>query len=79
MRTAQRIKAAGMGFYWIFIYSDTWADPGKQIIPEAWRARSVDQLASEVSRYTSSVLESLRAVNALPNMVQVGNEITPVC
>lgn len=78
VRTAQRIKAAGMGFLLDFHYSDTWADPGKQIIPEAWRsARSVDQLASEVSRYTSSVLESLRAVNALPNMVQVGNEITP--
>jgi arabinogalactan endo-1,4-beta-galactosidase len=78
VRTAQRIKAAGMGFLLDFHYSDTWADPGKQIIPEAWRsARTIDQLAVEVQRYTTGVLESLRAVNALPNMVQVGNEITP--
>ncbi len=78
VRTAQRIKAAGMGFLLDFHYSDTWADPGKQVIPEAWRdARTVDELASEVALYTRDVLEALRTANALPDMVQVGNEITP--
>ena len=78
VRTARRIKAAGMGFLLDFHYSDTWADPGKQVIPEAWRgSRNVDELAAEVRLYTQDVLESLRAVDALPDMVQVGNEITP--
>src|SRR5690606_32017909 len=31
---AQQVKAAGMGLLVDFHYSDTWADPGKQIIPE---------------------------------------------
>lgn len=76
--TAQKIKAAGMGLLLDFHYSDTWADPGKQIIPESWRgARNIDELANYVSLYTRDVLESLKAVNALPDMVQVGNEITP--
>lgn len=78
IRTAQRIKAAGMGLLLDFHYSDTWADPGKQIIPEAWRgARSIDELANHVRLYTLDVLEALRAVDALPDMVQVGNEVTP--
>lgn len=78
VRIAQRIKAAGMGFLLDFHYSDTWADPGKQVIPEDWRgARNIDELANHVRLYTLDVLESLRAVNALPDMVQVGNEVTP--
>ena len=78
VRTAQSVKAAGMGLLLDFHYSDTWADPGKQIIPEAWRgARTIDDLANELRVYTLDVLESLRAVDALPDMVQVGNEVTP--
>jgi arabinogalactan endo-1,4-beta-galactosidase len=78
VRTAQRIKAAGMGLLLDFHYSDTWADPGKQLIPEAWRnARTIDELANEVRLYTQDVLEALAAVDALPDMVQVGNEATP--
>ena len=34
---AQQVKAAGMGLLVDLHYSDTWADPGKQVIPEAWR------------------------------------------
>lgn len=78
VRMAKRVKAAGMGLLLDFHYSDTWADPSKQVIPEAWRdARSISELADEVRHYTTDVLETLKAENALPNMVQVGNEITP--
>lgn len=78
VRTAQRVKAAGMGLLLDFHYSDTWADPGKQVIPEAWRgARTIGDLGNELRSYTVDVLESLRAVDALPDMVQVGNEVTP--
>lgn len=75
---AQAVKDAGMGLLLDFHYSDTWADPGKQVIPEAWRsATNIQELANEVNLYTRDVLESLKAVNALPDMVQIGNETTP--
>ena len=34
---AKKVKAAGMGLLVDIHYSDVWADPGKQIIPERWR------------------------------------------
>jgi arabinogalactan endo-1,4-beta-galactosidase len=78
VEVARTVKAAGMGFLLDFHYSDTWADPGKQVIPEAWRgAQSVAELATQVRAYTVDVLTALAAARALPDMVQVGNEITP--
>lgn len=75
---AKRIKGAGMGLMLDFHYSDTWADPGKQVIPSAWlSARSIDELAGHVNRYTKEVLTRLKDEDALPDMVQVGNEATP--
>jgi arabinogalactan endo-1,4-beta-galactosidase len=74
----QQIKAAGMGFLLDFHYSDVWADPGNQIIPEAWRgASSISELAGYVADYTTDVLTTAIAAGARPDMVQVGNEITP--
>lgn len=78
IRMAKKIKAAGMGFLLDFHYSDTWADPGKQVIPQAWQnVTSVQALAEELRVYTIDVLTALQSQNALPDMVQVGNEITP--
>jgi arabinogalactan endo-1,4-beta-galactosidase len=75
---AQQVKAAGMGLLIDFHYSDTWADPGKQVIPEAWRGlSSIDALAEQVRAYTVDVVAALVAAGARPDMVQVGNEITP--
>jgi arabinogalactan endo-1,4-beta-galactosidase len=75
---AREVKAAGMGLLLDLHYSDTWADPGKQVIPEAWRGlQSVAALAEQVQAYTVDVLGALVAANARPDMVQVGNEITP--
>jgi len=75
---AREVKAAGMGFLLDFHYSDTWADPGKQVIPEVWRGvASVDALGEQVRAYTVDVVSALVAAGARPDMVQVGNEITP--
>ena len=75
---AREVKAAGMGLLLDFHYSDTWADPGKQVIPEAWRgATSVAELAQRVEEYTLDVLGAMVAAGVRPDMVQVGNEITP--
>jgi arabinogalactan endo-1,4-beta-galactosidase len=74
----REVKEAGMRFLLDFHYSDTWADPGKQIIPEAWRsATSIEELAELLRAYTSDVVSTLVAGGARPDMVQIGNEITP--
>jgi arabinogalactan endo-1,4-beta-galactosidase len=75
---AREVKAAGLGLLVDLHYSDTWADPAKQVIPEAWRgASSVEELAERVRSYTVEVVGALVAAGARPDMVQVGNEITP--
>jgi beta-galactosidase len=72
---AKRIKAAGMKFLLDFHYSDTWADPGKQYKPAAWRGEDFPALSRSVYAYTRKVMEALKDQGTLPDMVQVGNEI----
>ena len=75
---AKKIKAAGMAFLLDIHYSDNWADPGKQIIPSRWRnVNNSDAMADSVYNYTYDLLNSLKQVNATPEMVQIGNETTP--
>jgi arabinogalactan endo-1,4-beta-galactosidase len=73
----QRIKQAGMGFLLALHYSDNWADPGKQCIPVAWQQDTFEQLTQHVHDYTRDVITTLKSVGALPDLVQIGNEITP--
>ncbi|HUB61821.1 MAG TPA: beta-galactosidase GalA [Puia sp.] len=75
VRMAKRVKALGMGFLLDFHYSDYWADPGKQFKPAAWRGEDFRGLEQSVYDYTKMVMDSLKAAGALPDMVQVGNEI----
>lgn len=73
-----RVKQAGLGFLLDFHYSDYWADPGKQIKPFAWRNIStIEALATQVQDYTRATIQAFVAGGARPDMVQVGNEITP--
>ena len=75
---AQRVKAAGMGFLLDLHYSDNWADPGKQCVPIAWQHyTTIAELASVVHDYTSDVVGQLSAAGARPDLVQLGNGITP--
>lgn len=72
---AQRVKAAGLKLLVDFHYSDFWADPGKQVKPEAWKDLDFEGLKSAVNSYTAEVLAELAEAGAYPDMVQVGNEI----
>ncbi|RKP52924.1 hypothetical protein D7Z26_14315 [Cohnella endophytica] len=72
---AQRIKAKGMRFLLDFHYSDFWADPGQQNKPAAWKDLSFTDLKKALYDYTADILNSLKAKNAYPDMVQIGNEI----
>ncbi len=75
LQMAKRIKEAGMKFLLDFHYSDTWADPGKQYMPAAWKDVTFPQLTQKIHDYTKDVLEKLKDQNTLPDMVQPGNEI----
>jgi len=73
----RRAKEAGMAVNLDFHYSDTWADPQKQVIPEAWKGLGYAVLKDSVYQYTYRVLKSLNADGLMPEMVQIGNEINP--
>lgn len=57
-------------------YSDFWADPGKQLLPKAWRKMTEEELEEAVCNYTKEVLKTMEKEGVLPRMVQVGNEIS---
>ena len=73
-KTIQRAKAQGMAVNLDFHYSDTWADPGKQITTVAWQGLAITPLSDSVYQYTLRVLNELKSKNLTPEMVQVGNE-----
>ncbi len=72
---AKRIKAKGLRFWLDFHYSDTWADPGHQEKPKAWQGLDVNTLNDSAYQYTKSVMSYLIQQNAMPEFVQIGNEI----
>ncbi len=73
---AVRVKAAGLLFSLDFHYSDTWADPGKQATPNAWTNLNLAQLTAQMRSYNSNTIATFAAAGAMPDFVQVGNEIT---
>jgi arabinogalactan endo-1,4-beta-galactosidase len=73
---AVRVKNAGLLLSLDFHYSDTWADPGKQAIPAAWRNLDFAQLVRHMHLYNSNTIATFAAAGAMPDYVQVGNEIS---
>jgi arabinogalactan endo-1,4-beta-galactosidase len=77
LKLARRCKDMGFKFLLDFHYSDKWADPGHQHTPEAWKDLSHEELTSTVFEYTRDVIGACRVAGCYPDMVQIGNEITP--
>src|SRR5688572_32365384 len=74
-KSIQLAKAQGMAVLLDLHYSDTWADPGKQEIPEAWKnIKDINVLKDSVYNYTLKVFDYLEARLLTPELVQVGNE-----
>jgi len=71
----KRIKASGLHFLLDFHYSDTWTDPGKHSTPDAWKNMTATELAEQMYTYTKECLEALKADDAQPDAIQVGNEL----
>ncbi|HNS19333.1 MAG TPA: glycosyl hydrolase 53 family protein [Sedimentisphaerales bacterium] len=73
---ARDAKKLGFKFLLNYHYSDTWADPAKQFIPKAWEGKSHEELIHAVYEYTRDTIMAFRDANAMPDMVQIGNEIS---
>jgi arabinogalactan endo-1,4-beta-galactosidase len=73
---AKSAKALGFKFLLDYHYSDTWADPGKQFIPKAWEGMTHQQMVDALFTYTRDTIAKFREAQVLPDMVQIGNEVT---
>jgi arabinogalactan endo-1,4-beta-galactosidase len=67
---SQRVKNLGMKVWLTVHYSDTWADPGHQIKPQAWNNLTFNQLKIQFENYTSQIVSEIQ-----PDIFQIGNEI----
>ncbi|MEQ8358353.1 MAG: glycosyl hydrolase 53 family protein [Cytophagales bacterium] len=78
-KSIARARALDMNVLLDFHYSDDWADPSRQTIPEAWRSviNELPALSDSLYNYTYQTLKKLSNENLLPEMVQIGNEINP--
>lgn len=77
LEVSERIKAAGMKLMLDFHYSDHFADPEYQDIPEEWAHDDTAQLTKRVYQHTKEVLTLFMEKGIAPEWVQVGNEINP--
>ena len=70
----KRATQYGMKLLVNFHYSDFWADPGKQMVPKAWRNMDIEAKTEAVYQFTRDCLQQLRDAGVDVGMVQIGNE-----
>lgn len=74
---ARRAEKLGLRTMIDFHFSDSWADPGQQVMPAAWAGLSFEDLKKAVAGHVTTTLAALKAAGVTPEWVQIGNEITP--
>lgn len=77
LEMAKRVKAMDLQLMIDFHYSDHFADPQYQDVPEAWQNEDGEGLKKKGYEHTKEVLHLLVENGAAPEWVQVGNEINP--
>lgn len=75
VRMAKRVKSEGLSLMIDIHYSDHFADPEYQDIPEAWLNEDFEGLKEKVTQHTIEVMTKLGEQGIMPDWVQVGNEI----
>lgn len=74
-KTIRKAKAQDVAVNLDLHYSDVWADPETQEVPEAWRdVERLEVLKDSVYQYTKRTLQHLNQEGLMPEMVQIGNE-----
>jgi arabinogalactan endo-1,4-beta-galactosidase len=67
---SDRVKQMGFKVWLTVHFSDTWADPGAQIVPAEWQNLSFDNLKVQLTAYTNLIMTQMK-----PDIFQLGNEI----
>lgn len=73
--TAERAHQLGLDINLVLHYSDHFADPQYQDIPEQWEGATAEQLQQYVYDYTYYIMTQLANKGIYPKWVEVGNEI----
>lgn len=74
---ARRADSLGLRTMIDFHFSDTWADPGHQVMPAAWENLTFDNQKEALAAHVAETLNALRVAGVAPEWVQIGNETTP--
>ena len=77
MAKAKRASDLGLRTMIDFHFSDHWADPGQQEMPEAWKGLTFDELKKAMAAHVTETLTALKNIGVTPEWVQIGNETTP--
>ena len=68
-------KVQGLSVLLDLHYSDSWADPGKQEVPAAWKdIKNINVLKDSVYNYTYKIFQYFANNALIPELVQIGNE-----
>lgn len=73
--SGQALKQHGLKFHLDLMFSNGWANPTTQPTPSQWVDMSHEQRVQAVYAFCRDTLAALRDAGAMPDMVQVGNEI----
>ena len=71
-KTLKEAKKAGLKTNVTLLYSDDITYAGVQKLPDGWDTDSAEEKALE---YTKNVIKELKAVDAVPTMITIGNEV----
>ena len=71
-RTLKEAKKAGLKTNVTLLYSDDITYAGVQKLPDGWDTDSAEKKALE---YTKNVIKELKAADAVPTMITIGNEV----
>ena len=74
LRLAKRAARQGQRLMIDIHYSDFFADPSHQTIPEAWQDYDFPTMREAVREHTLQVLNTLKEAGVKPEWVQIGNE-----
>ncbi len=72
---ARELSTRGYDLFLDLHYSDSWADPGKQIKPSAWAHVAPPALVDSVRNYTEFAVSAFLDQGVALRYVQLGNEI----
>lgn len=74
MVKARRAHTLGLRIMIDFHFSDTWADPGKQGIPSAWKGMTLEETLDAMTAHVNEMMTALKRSGIEPEWVQIGNE-----